>query len=47
MKANTLQDKRCLVTGATGGLGREITLANTGQAVNFSLQGEIRPCSII
>jgi len=27
MKANTLQDKRCLVTGATGGLGREITLA--------------------
>lgn len=27
MKANTLHDKRCLVTGATGGLGREITLA--------------------
>jgi NAD(P)-dependent dehydrogenase (short-subunit alcohol dehydrogenase family) len=27
MKVNALNDKRCLVTGATGGLGREIALA--------------------
>ena len=27
MKATTLRDRRCLVTGATGGLGREIALA--------------------
>lgn len=27
MKVNTLRDRRCLVTGATGGLGREIALA--------------------
>jgi NAD(P)-dependent dehydrogenase (short-subunit alcohol dehydrogenase family) len=27
MKANTLQDKRCLVTGATGGLGSKIALS--------------------
>ena len=39
METSCLKNKNCLITGATGGVGKEVSIQLAGQSCNLFLTG--------